>query len=220
MRWRLAKSLTVLRDEVNARAPQRSKVSDGTLGDTAHAARRSDHNPDADGVVCAIDITDDPVHGHDDRVFAEHLRQLGAAGDKRVKYVISNGYVASRTDNWDWRVYTGVNAHAQHTHLSVTQEGKDSTAPWGWHVTTQKDWFDMATKQELADVVDAAFAKQSAAKVLKVSDGPQHYLIIGNRFASYISNPGNLQDFATELGMHPESGKHPRSWVEDKFVVG
>src|SRR5688500_3284745 len=67
VRWRVAKSLLTLRDEVNQAAPQRSKASDGTIGDAAHCRRQSDHNPwvrDGNiGVVTAMDITDDPTHG-------------------------------------------------------------------------------------------------------------------------------------------------------------
>lgn len=160
MAWRLAKSLMVLRDEVNDRAPQRSKVSDGTLGDPAHAARKSDHNPNSAGVVCAIDITDDPAHGHDDRVFAEHIRLLGAAGFPPLQhggYVIANGRVAGGSRGWEWRPYTGPNAHAKHTHISANHApGYDLTLSWGW--------FPAPKPLEEEDVTDADIAK-IAAKV-------------------------------------------------------
>ena len=51
MSWTLAPALVQLRQELNARWPGRSKASDGTIGDAAHKARVSEHNPDADGVV-------------------------------------------------------------------------------------------------------------------------------------------------------------------------
>lgn len=138
MSWRVARSLLVLRDEVDALAPGRSRASDGTIGDAAHASRSSDHNPyiiDAQGigVVRALDVTHDPDGGLDAYDLAERLRQLGAAGDPRIRYVISNGRIASPRDGWRWRRYTGVNAHTSHTHLSVVEDaaGYDSTAPWG-----------------------------------------------------------------------------------------
>jgi hypothetical protein len=51
-----------------------------------HQATRSDHNPDGEGVVRALDITLIP-HGLDSYKLAETLR---IARDPRIKYVISN----------------------------------------------------------------------------------------------------------------------------------
>ena len=72
MSYRIAKSLGLLAATVNAAAPNRSKASDGWIGDASHAARKSDHNPNRtpgdgipDGVVCALDITHDPANGCD-----------------------------------------------------------------------------------------------------------------------------------------------------------
>ena len=49
MTWRVAKSLLKLKEQVNQAFPDRSKDSDGTIGDEHHSARASDHNPDTDG---------------------------------------------------------------------------------------------------------------------------------------------------------------------------
>ena len=65
MSWRLARSLAVLRSQINDLSPNRSKISDGTIGNQEHASRVSDHNPNAAGVVTAMDITHDPQHGID-----------------------------------------------------------------------------------------------------------------------------------------------------------
>lgn len=129
MAWRLAKSLETLRAQVNKAYPKRSKVSDGTVGDLSHAARASDHNPNAAGVVTAMDITHDPAKGVDTWKLAEILRQNK---DPRIKYVISNGRIfSSQTSPWQWRPYTGANKHAQHVHVSVLAgTNGDSTEPW------------------------------------------------------------------------------------------
>lgn len=117
---RIAKSLATLRDQINTRAPNRSKVSDGWLGDAAHAARKSDHNVNGAGVVTALDITHDPANGVDTWKLAEILRQHK---DPRIKYVISNGRIfSSLTSPWQWRKYTGPNKHAHHIHVSVSSD--------------------------------------------------------------------------------------------------
>lgn len=127
MAWRLAKSLEVLRSQINARHPNRSKLSDGTIGDTAHQATASDHNPNSAGVVTAMDITHDPANGVDTWRLADVLRQNK---DPRIKYVISNGRIfSSSVDAWQWRKYTGANAHAHHVHVSVGVD-YDNQAQW------------------------------------------------------------------------------------------
>jgi hypothetical protein len=134
MTWRAAKSLDVLLKQVNAKWPGRDKSSDGTIGDEAHSARTSDHNPNDAGVVCARDITHDPAHGLDARKLAE---TLVASRDERIKYVISNAQICSGAGQnqpaWKWRPYSGINAHRHHVHISVKGDPAhyDNTAPWG-----------------------------------------------------------------------------------------
>lgn len=132
--WRLANSLHTLREQINERWPKRSKTHDGTIGDQSHAGGVSDHNPsimdDIHGVVSALDITHDPKSGCDAHALAEHLR---LQKDSRVKYVISNGRIfSSTTSPWQYRKYTGKNAHRSHIHISVKADKKhyDSKAKW------------------------------------------------------------------------------------------
>ncbi len=77
MKWQLCAAGLTLRDQVNRAFPDRDRRSDGAVGDTSHAARRSDHNPDAKGWVRAIDIdanlSDDPKASY---VLANQLRLL------------------------------------------------------------------------------------------------------------------------------------------------
>ena len=52
--WRLARSLDTLRAQVNKAHPKRDKASDGTIGDSRHAATVSEHNPHPAAVVRAL----------------------------------------------------------------------------------------------------------------------------------------------------------------------
>ncbi len=135
MAWRLADSLSQLRSEINTLAPHRSTVSDGTIGDQAHASRASRHNPNGAGVVCALDVTDDPAGGCPIHVIAEQVR---SHPHPNLAYIISNGRVAGRSTGWQWHAYTGSNKHTRHAHFAVGA-GPDSapgtpyddTTPWG-----------------------------------------------------------------------------------------
>jgi len=132
--WRLAHSLVVLRDQIDKKAPQRSRASDGTIGDANHVVSR--HRPNDLGVVCALDVTDDPAHGCPIHAIAEGIR---ANPHPELAYVISNGRIASRKTGWAWHQYTGANAHDKHVHFGVGV-GPDSEArppydsPQAWHV--------------------------------------------------------------------------------------
>lgn len=130
MTWRLAKSLEKLRAQINVAYPDRSKSSDGTIGDARHQASKSEHNPDANGVVRALDITHDPAHG----VYARKIVEaLAASRDSRILYLISDGQICSSVkEPWKWRTYSGSNAHRQHFHISVVSNPSlyDDVRPW------------------------------------------------------------------------------------------
>lgn len=143
----LVPSLVALRDEINARYPRRDKSSDGWIGDTSHAARKSSHNPDYahGGAVRAIDID------VDDRDPNRHLGQQvldATIGDPRVWYVIHKGKIWSRTYGWKPRRYTG-NPHTGHVHVSVNENArqwKDTSrwldpekARWQWNPDVVSD---------------------------------------------------------------------------------
>lgn len=134
MTWRLAKSLEVLRTQLNAAYPDRSKASDGSIGDERHQkAGTSDHLPNSAGAVTAIDVTHDPAH-----LPGESLATaLVTSRDQRIKYIIWNkhmvsSYPARGTAAWTWRSYGGSNSHTKHVHISVKPERAiyDSPAPW------------------------------------------------------------------------------------------
>lgn len=139
--WRNCHTSVVLINEINALFPKRDKSSDGTIGDAAHASRKSDHNPwvvitDTNGktigIVRARDIDKDGVPV---AAIFEHLRQLGARRDSRLwpgGYLIFKSAITA-PDFSGWRKYTGSNPHDKHGHVSFStnRAGYDSTLPWG-----------------------------------------------------------------------------------------
>lgn len=113
---RAAYSLSTLLKQINAKFPYRDKASDGGIGDEAHAARVSDHNPDSLGVYHAYDFDHDPDSNGLDCYTLK--RELIASRDPRIKYIIFMRriwYASTRTEEY----YSGVNAHEKHLHLSV-----------------------------------------------------------------------------------------------------
>lgn len=120
MAWRVARSLLVLRDQIDAAFPARSRVSDGYIGDANHQNSDSDHNPwYGPGIVTAADWTHDPGHGFDIDKFTD---QLAASRDPRIKYIIANGWILDSRPQfspWRWVRYYGSNPHTSHVHLSV-----------------------------------------------------------------------------------------------------
>jgi hypothetical protein len=125
--YRLCKAGQQLRLQVDDSYPDRDKSSDGWIGDTSHKARRSDHNPDAKGIVRAIDIDRDlsgkakpdlmPYLADQIRVYAKRDKS------KRISYIIFAGRIASPRMGWRWRKYSGVNPHDKHCHISFTKKG-------------------------------------------------------------------------------------------------
>jgi len=121
---KLCKAGQQLREQIDDAFPDRSRVApEGWLGDQRHAARKSDHNPTAEGIVRAIDINanlqSNPAEAFD---LADQLRLL-ARFDKRISYIIFNSKIASWKKNYKWRKYTGINPHKTHIHISFTAKG-------------------------------------------------------------------------------------------------
>jgi len=126
----LAPALVSLRNEVNKAHPRRDKTSDGWIGDPAHAARKSDHNPDYDpgddGVVRALDIDHDGIDKHE-------LRRRVIA-DPRTEYFIQDGLIYTRQNGMRPARYTGTNKHDKHSHTSL-RHGDTYERAGGWGYT-------------------------------------------------------------------------------------
>jgi len=122
---KLCKAGQQLRLQVDDSYLSRDKSSDGWLGDYRHSTRTSDHNPDKQGIVRAIDIDRDlSGKAKPDLMpdLADQIR-LCAKSDKRISYIIFNGKIASPRMGWRWRKYSGINPHHAHCHISFTNKG-------------------------------------------------------------------------------------------------
>ncbi len=132
MKVKLSKAAIQLREQIDDSFPDRDRASDGWIGDTRHAARKSDHNPDEQGWVRAIDVDKDLFKGGKPDIMgdlADQLRTLSKSKkDKRISYIIYDGRICSRILNWKWRKYTGANKHTKHMHVSFKKEADNDGA--------------------------------------------------------------------------------------------
>lgn len=130
MSWRVAESLKTLRRQINDAFPDRDKTSDGSIGDTAHSARKSDHNPNAAGVVTAIDV-DENIAGPNSEA-SGIVAALQASRDPRIKYIIYEKRITVPGDITRWKPYTGPSPHDHHFHISVASDPRlyDDPRPW------------------------------------------------------------------------------------------
>ena len=68
MKPKLSRAASQLREQIDDSFPDRDRTSDGWIGDTRHAARKSDHNPDEQGWI------------HRNPADPSQLRQVGHRG--------------------------------------------------------------------------------------------------------------------------------------------
>lgn len=127
---KLCKAGQQLREQIDDLYMDRDRKSDGWLGDTRHSVRKSDHNPDKNGIVRALDIDAD-LGAHKEEAYAlvEKIRKCAKRGDKRIKYIIYDGKIMSPIINWKRRKYRGANPHRSHFHISFTTLG-DKDGSW------------------------------------------------------------------------------------------
>ena len=130
MKPRLSKAAIQLREQFDDCFSDRDRTSDGWIGDSRHSARKSDHNPDVEGWVRAIDVDRDLSGKPKPDIMpdvADQLRLL-AKTDKRLAYLIFDGKIASGKSAWRWRTYSGINKHKHHLHISFTTKGDEDSS--------------------------------------------------------------------------------------------
>jgi len=127
----LCKAGQQLREQIDDAFPGRDRKSDGWIGDARHQrAGTSDHLPDkVDGYVRAIDVDKDLDSRASTGAYLADQIRICAKRDKRIKYVIYSGKIASVKSFWRWRTYSGINRHDKHIHISFTKKG-DENGSW------------------------------------------------------------------------------------------
>jgi hypothetical protein len=132
MKPQLCKAGQQLREQFDDSYPDRDRTSDGWIADARHlAAGTSDHIPDSiSGIVRAIDVDRDVSGKAKPDLMPYIADQLRAAAktDKRIKYIIFDGKIASVKSAWRWRPYKGVNQHNHHCHISFSSQGDENNS--------------------------------------------------------------------------------------------
>lgn len=165
--WVLIPSLVSLRETFNRLNPDRDKSSDGSIGDTAHAASSSDHNPDETGTVPvhdadtrnevhAIDVDETGPWPADSRgpfTMMRAVRQLVTdhreGREDRLRYIIYERTIWSASWGWGAREYTGANPHDHHAHFSGSYTSGREADDSRWNIGFVED--DMPTAEEIAN---------------------------------------------------------------------
>lgn len=131
--WRLVAAGETLRDQVNRRFPNRDKTSDGTIGDLSHQGRPSDHNPDRQGWVHALDLDADLGEPGAIRRLADQLAACARAGRDggRILNLVYADQVASGTyPDTFWEFRGSGYGHRGHLHVSFTDAAERDGSPF------------------------------------------------------------------------------------------
>jgi hypothetical protein len=88
--------------------------------------RVSDHNPDARGIVHAIDVTADGIQ--------PEVLVSAALNHPAVHYVIWNGHLWSSVDGFKRQTYDGPDPHTTHVHISVHDYRAAERSAQPWHL--------------------------------------------------------------------------------------
>jgi hypothetical protein len=129
MKPHLSKSAIQLREQCDDSFPDRDRTSDGWIADARHMrAGKSDHCPDAQGWVRAIDIDANLDKRKETSIYLADQIRAYAKTHGRITYVIHMGKICSRKSLWRWVKYSGINAHNHHIHVSFAKSADEDSS--------------------------------------------------------------------------------------------
>jgi hypothetical protein len=95
-------------------------------------AGKSDHCPDAQGWVRAIDVSVGLFQGSEPDIMGDFVDQLRAAikakRENRISYIIFDGFIYSAKFRFIKRKYTGANKHTKHCHISFKKAADNDSS--------------------------------------------------------------------------------------------
>ena len=121
----LSKAAVQMREQIDDSFADRSRKSDGWIGNEKHQNTKRDHNPLPDtGEVCAIDVDAKLCDQPEMSIYLAEQIRVAAKTDKRISYIIHVGKIASAKSFWRFVKYRGVNPHNRHIHISFKPNQK------------------------------------------------------------------------------------------------
>lgn len=174
--WTLAHNLRVRVDAIRAVYPG---LEIGEIGDQSHQAEQSDHNPDARGIVHAID----PMVAAGTPA-ARVILAWVLADPRDLEYVIHDHRIYERDNLWVGVPYPGSDPHVNHIHIS----GKHGSV--GWAKATGVGYDVVAEAMTPAGLALPTEGDEVKAFILKGFPGTPagldgHYHISDNSLAGY-----------------------------------
>lgn len=181
----LVPCLVALRSEFNTEAPNRDKGSDGWIGDAAHQQEVSDHNPDAQGRVLAVDIDSTgpwpiPFDDYVDFIILQCQNDL----ETRIEYIIRNRKIYQRKHGFEPEDYPGDDPHTGHAHFSARHDhtGQNDEGTWFMLSATDKSFITTTIRTEVAKVAGEVWGfmlerpdSKAVPKVKTSAGGYQRY---------------------------------------------